>query len=207
MFSFNSQKPKKPKSLGANIVNLAYTEKGKRPDTYNEFTKIYDDNNNVAYKDKNNNIKIGIAGSNSMGDALTDAKLFFGTNIKDTDRYKTSATFLKKVMDENTDSKIELFGHSLSGTIANQLQKDNPNITSTAYNPYLLNSGQISDKTKNIRTYTDPASLLVAGSIMNQFSGSSLNPLDAHSLLNFKHGGLVLMDDNLNNQAFITRVK
>jgi hypothetical protein len=184
---------KKPKSLGANLVNIAYSSN--RPSTYTHdnqtYTKIYDDDNNVAYKDSNNNIKIGIAGSKNMNDALTDAKLFFGQNIQDTDRYKKSADFLKQVMNNNSNANVELFGHSLSGTIANQLQKDNPNISSTAYNPYLLNTNQISNKTRNIRTYTDPASLLVAGNIENQLEGSSLNPIDSHSINHFKFGGLV----------------
>ena len=206
MFNF-FDKPKKPRSLGANMVNIAYTEKSKRPMTYEGFTKISEDDNNIAYKDTKGNIKVGIAGSNSMSDALTDAKLFFGKDIKDTDRYKTSETFLKKVMDENKDSNIELFGHSLSGTIANQLQKDNSSITSTAYNPYILNSSQISDKTKNIRTYTDPASLLVANKMENQFAGSSLNPLESHSILNFKKGGMVLMNDNLKHSEFLQKMK
>jgi hypothetical protein len=191
-------KPNKPKSLGANIVNIAYSNKNERPSTYTHnnqtYTKLYDDDNNVAYKDNYGNIKVGIAGSNSMNDALTDAQLFFGKNIQDTDRYKNSANFLKKVMNENANANVELFGHSLSGTIVNELQKNNSNISSTAYNPYLLNSNQISNKTKNVRTYTDPASLLVAGNIENQLFGSSLNPLDSHSLNNFKLGGMVVRD-------------
>lgn len=188
-------KPKKPKSLGANIVNIAYADKNSRPNTYihdgSLYTKLYDDEHNVAYRNNKGGIKVGIAGTNNFNDAVTDAGLLLGNDIRNTDRYKSSASFLKKVMDENKDANIELFGHSLSGLITNQLQKDNPNISSTAYNPYLLNTNQISDKTRNIRTYTDPASLLVASNIENQLWGSSLNPLDSHSLNNFKLGGLV----------------
>lgn len=191
MFSF-FKKPTKPKSFGANLVNFSYDEQN-RPNQYNGYTKIASDKNHVAYK-KGDELKIAIAGSNNMNDALTDAKLFLGTNIKDTSRYKDTETFLNKVMSDNQNAKVEIFGHSLSGTIVNQLKKDNPTFEATAYNPYLLSSSQIGQGTKNIRTATDPASLLVAPYITNQLTGSSFNPLESHSLLNFKHGGLVLFN-------------
>jgi len=193
MFNFFQKKKKEPKSQGARLVNLAYDDN--RPNEFDNMEKIAEDKFNVAYRDKNdrNKIKIGIAGSNSLDDALTDANLFFGKKIEDTDRYKQSHDFVKKITEGLSNPDVELFGHSLSGTIVNQLQKEHPEYTSTAYNPYLINTDQIATKTKNLRTATDPASMLVAfnENVKSQVEGSSLNPLDSHSLTNFKKGGLI----------------
>ncbi len=191
MFNFFKKKKKEPESFGAKIVNEAYKDKNERKREIDGYVKVAEDSDNVAYKNKEGKYKIGIAGSQNLEDALTDAKLFIGGDIKTMDRYKKSEEFVKKITEGTSNPDVELFGHSLSGLIVNQMQKDNPNFKTTAYNPYILNKEQLSNETKNIRTMTDPASLLVATHMDNQIKGSSLNPLDSHSILNFRRGGRV----------------
>ena len=189
MFSFLKKKTE-PEEFGARVVNQAYKKSNERVGQIDGFTKIAEDDANVAYKNDKGQYKIGIAGSKSLDDALTDAKLFFGKNIADTDRYKKSSDFVKKVTAGTSNPDVELFGHSLSGTIVNELQKQNPTYKSTAYNPYILSSSQLSSQTKNKRTYTDPASLLVATQVENTKLGS-FDPIASHSILNFKRGGRI----------------
>ncbi len=181
-----------PKSLGGRLVKESYKKKGERASQIDGYDKIAEDDNNVAYKNKDGKYKIAIAGSNNMNDALTDAKLFFGANIADTDRYKQSRDFIKNVAGEDR-ANVELFGHSLSGTIVNELQKQNPQFESTAYNPYIVSSSQLSNKTKNKRTYSDVASLIGSGhsSMENQTEGSGFDVIASHSINNFKKGGKI----------------
>lgn len=186
------ERQKEPKSFGGKLVKESYKKQGERVQSIDGYEKIAEDDVNVAYKNKEGKYKIGIAGSRNMEDALTDAKLFFGTNIADTDRFKQSRDFIKRVAGDDK-ANVELFGHSLSGVVVNELQKQNPEFESTAYNPYIVSTSQLSDKTKNKRTYSDVASLIGAGhaSMTNQTEGSGLDVIASHSINNFRKGGLI----------------
>lgn len=186
------ERQKEPKSFGGKLVKESYKKKGERLEEIDGYEKIAEDDVNVAYKNKEGKYKIAIAGSKNMDDALTDAKLFFGANIADTDRFKQSKDFIKKVAGDDR-ANVELFGHSLSGTVVNELQKQNPEFETTAYNPYIVNSSQLADKTKNKRTYSDVASLIGSGhsSMENQTEGSGFDVIASHSINNFKHGGKI----------------
>lgn len=166
------------------FASISYDKQ--RPDVIDNFKKIDEDDDNVAYRDDKGNIKIGIRGTSNLKDVMTDINLLKGKKIEDTDRYKKSEDFVKRIADKY-GKDIELETHSLSGMIGNKLADKFDFIKGgTAYNPFLLDKSQISSKIKNIRSPLDPVSALVAKDIETDYSKlSNLNPIDAHGIEQF----------------------
>ena len=174
---FGGQKPKR-----RTFASISYDKT--RPDVVNGYKKVDEDEENVAYRDDAGRIRVGIRGTAGADDLLTDAKILAGTKIDDTDRFKRSESFLQKIRDKYKPSDIRLSGHSLGGGIVNRLSQKH-GIEGSAYNPFLLDKSQISDKVKNVRTAFDPVSLKVAGDIKTDYSKIDFNPLKAHGIKQF----------------------
>ena len=166
------------------FASISYDKQ--RPDVVDDFRKIDEDEDNVAYRDDNGNIRIGIRGTANIGDVMTDINLLKGKPIEETDRYKKSENFVKRIADKY-GGNIDLETHSLSGRIGNKLADKYDFIKGgTSYNPFLTDKSQISSKIKNIRSPLDPVSALVAKDIDTDYSKlSSLNPIEAHGIDQF----------------------
>ena len=167
------------------FASIAYDKK--RDDVINGYKKIMEDENNVAYRDNEGNVKIGIAGTHSLKDVITDIKVLGGKKIEDTQRYKQSEDFIKKINEKYRPKKMELETHSLSGMIGNKLADKYDFITGgKSYNPFLLNKSQISKKIENVRSPFDIVSGLVSPNIKTDYS-KILNTsiLDAHGVEQF----------------------
>ena len=171
------QTPKRRK-----FASIAYDKI--RPDEVNGFKKIDEDEDNVAYKDDLGNIKVGIRGTSNLDDLKTDANILGGKNIEDTDRYKKSENFINRIKEKYNPSNISLSGHSLGGGIVNKLSQKF-GYTGKAYNPFLTDKSQISDKIVNVRSAFDPVSALVSKDIKTDYSKIDFNPLKAHSISQF----------------------
>lgn len=164
------------------FASIAYDKQ--RPDVVDGFKKIEEDEDQVAYRDDAGNIKVGIRGTSNLDDLKTDVNILRGKNIEDTDRYKKSEDFINKIKEKYKPSDISLSGHSLSGGIVNALSKKY-GYKGTAYNPFLTNKSQISDKIENVRSAFDPVSLAVAKDIKTDYSKVDFNPLKAHGISQF----------------------
>jgi len=195
----NNKKGRFGTSHGASIANQAYKKDSDR--ILNGHELLNKNEFNVAYKNKDTgDIDVGVRGTASAGDVMTDAKKLFGEDIKTSSRYKNTKDFVEKLKQQNPTSKINLYSHSLGGAVANELAKEKPNLVSggESYNPYLLSSNDASDKIKNYRLPTDVVSLLGANSKNVKTIGDTADYtrdiLDAHSLTNFlKLGGHIRM--------------
>lgn len=163
------------------FASIAYDKS--RPLEVDGYRKIAEDEHNVAYE-KDGKIKVGIAGTHDLKDVATDAKILTGKKIEDTSRYKQSEDFINKIKEQYNPSDISLSGHSLSGGIVNALSKKY-GYKGEAFNPFLTDKSQISDKVKNVRSVFDPVSLAVAPSIKTDYSKIDFNPLQAHSISQF----------------------
>jgi hypothetical protein len=199
---FGNSKPKENRfgtRSGALIATQSYKDKADRIVGDNEL--ISENEYNKAYRNKNTgDISIGIRGTSGLSDVLTDVKHFIGSDIRNTDRYKNSKTFLEKVKGENPNSKVNLYGHSLGALITNKLAEEKPNLVSggEGYNPYALKGADLEsgNKIKNYRLRTDVASALgsITGNVksVGDFSDLTKGVLEAHSLSNFlRAGGMV----------------
>lgn len=164
------------------FASIAYDKK--RPDDVNGFKKIDEDEENVAYRDDTGRVRIGVRGTAGASDLLTDAKILGGKKIEDTSRFKRSEDFVNRIKDKYKPADISLSGHSLGGGIVNALSKKY-GYTGSAYNPFLTDKSQISDKIKNVRSVFDPVSLAVAKDIKTDYSKIDFNPLEAHGISQF----------------------
>jgi hypothetical protein len=180
---------------GALIANEAYEahankslEGGRTLIDENEFAK--------AYRTADGKIQVGIRGTASVGDAFTDIKHITGSDIRQTDRYKSTEKFIKDVSFKN-QKPVELYAHSLGGLIANKFTQDNPNLVSggQTYNTFALSKNDLSSKLKHVKTKNDPVSALGSDGVKSLTSSLTdyvQSPLSAHSLSNFlKAGGIV----------------
>jgi hypothetical protein len=175
---FGGKKPKR-----RTFASISYDKT--RPDVINDYKKVDEDDENVAYRDdKTGKVRIGIRGTAGADDLLTDAKILAGTKIDDTDRFKRSETFFQRIKDKYKPTDIKLSGHSLGGGIVNRLSQKY-DVEGSAYNPFLLDKSQISDKIKNVRSAFDPVSLAVAKDIKTDYSKIDFNPLKAHGIKQF----------------------
>ncbi len=116
------------------------------------------------YKDTvNNDIKIVNRGTSDVKDVLTDAKLLFG--FKDKSRFNEAKDILNKVKEKYKDENIDVLGHSLGATVAEDIGKD-PRIKNiiTLNKPTtplnLLNREKQDIKQYDISTKNDAISLL-----------------------------------------------
>lgn len=164
------------------FASIAYDKK--RPDEVDGFKKIAEDDENVAYRDDAGRVRVGIRGTASGGDLLTDAKILGGKRLEDTSRFKRSENFVNKIRDQYKPADLSLSGHSLGGGIVNALSKKY-GYTGSAYNPFLLKKEDISDKIKNVRSVFDPVSVAVAKDIKTDYSKLDFNPLKAHGISQF----------------------
>lgn len=208
VFGLFGNKPKENRfgtRKGALIATQSYKEKADKNIGDNEL--ISENEFNKAYKDKKTgDINIGIRGTSGVNDILTDVKHFVGVDIRNTERYKNSKTFLENIKKQNPTANVNLYGHSLGALISNKLAKENPNIVTggEGYNPYALTGGDLESggKIKNYRMNTDIAS---AGGALATLGGNTngiksvgditdftKGILDTHSLSNFlKDGGMI----------------
>ena len=164
------------------FASIAYDKT--RPDVVDGFQKIDEDSDNVAYRDDAGNVKIGIRGTSNLDDLKTDANILGGKQIQDTDRFKKSEEFINRIKEKYKPSDISLSGHSLAGGVVNALSKKY-GYKGTAYNPFITDKSQISDKIKNVRSVFDPVSLAVAKDIKTDYSKIDFNPLKAHKISQF----------------------
>lgn len=188
---------------GALIANEAYKanasrdlEGGRKLIDENEFAK--------AYETPDGRIQVGIRGTSSIGDAFTDIKHLTGSDIKQTDRYKSTEKFIKDISFKK-QKPVELYAHSLGGLVANKFTQDNPTLVSKGetYNTYALGKGDLSSKLRNVKTKNDLVSALGSNGVTSLSSSLTdyvQSPLASHSLDNFlKDGGRVKREMSLND--------
>jgi hypothetical protein len=196
MFSFsNPQKNRLGTREGALIANEAYSAHPKK-DLEGNRTLIDESEFAKAYRTSDGRIQIGVRGTSSIGDVMTDIGHLTGKDIRQTDRYKSTEKFIKDVSFKN-QKPVELFSHSLGGLIANKFTQDNPRLVSggETYNTFATGKGDLSTKLKHFKTKNDPVSALGGSAVESKtssFTDYVQNPLSAHSLDNFlKNGGVV----------------
>lgn len=165
------------------ISNRTYDWLGtrRRPDKINikgqEFTKLYDDQNAVAYEDKTG-VYIGYRGTEvkfdltskgsldrTISDLVSDLNIAIGTGGS-ISRINSAIQFYKKVQGM-TQKQIKLItGHSLGGYIAKYVHmRTAPNVTTIVFN----SAAHPSDKGTSSKLYTHR----ILGDPVSTFSGVS----------------------------------
>lgn len=155
---------------------------------YNFDSMLSNQNQQVWYNPKENKLLYNVAGTHNLKDWGTDLYLGLG-KLKETNRYKEAKNILEQAKKKYNNPKTIISGHSLGGTITNYIGDKNDK-------KYSFNAGYtIGQKTRsnngnttNLRTFTDPVSLLSLGA-KNQknISFGGLNPILSHNLENLKN--------------------
>lgn len=128
---------------------------------YNYDTMLSNSNVKVFHNPEKNKLVVGVAGTHSTNDVLTDVNLAFG-NLKNTDRYKEARNILNRAKEKYSPNDVVISGHSLGGSISQYIAGKNDKV-------YTLDKGAtIGQKTRKnevaYRTQGDVVSLLNAGS-------------------------------------------
>ena len=120
-------------------------------------------NNTKVYINKDNNeISIVNRGTSGIKDVMTDIKAFFGYKDK---RYQEPREILNKIKEKYPNNSIDVIGHSLGASIAENLGND-PQVKNviTLNKPTmpldLVNKAKLIDKQYDIRTTADIVSAL-----------------------------------------------
>jgi hypothetical protein len=114
-----------------------------------------------------------MAGQKDLGDDLT-----LLNNVIYTNRYKQVKAELAK--EENKDI-THLIGHSLSGSVVNEIGKERPDLTTTTYAAPLISLNEPAPTEKNQRYghYADPISIFDLDAVRE--TNNSNDPLNTHS--------------------------
>jgi hypothetical protein len=148
------------------LLNESYKSKNKtldRVDNY-ELDKELSTDKTKIYKDiTTGDIKMVNRGTSDINDVITDAKLLFG--FKNNNRYNEGRQILQKVKEKYPDKSIDLLGHSLGASVAEDIGND-PQVKNiiTLNKPTtpmdLFRKSKINDKQYDIRTSRDVVSML-----------------------------------------------
>ena len=182
---------------GALVANEAYS-KNASATLEGDRELISENEYNKAYRNKKTgDIDVGVRGTASVGDALTDLKHLVGGDIRTTERYQDTKRFIQGLKERNKDAKINVYSHSLGGLITNKLAQESPDLISggETYNTYALSKNDLSNKLRNVRTKNDLVSHLGRDGVetlSKDLNDLTQGNLEAHSLTNFlKMGGSV----------------
>jgi hypothetical protein len=77
---------------------------------------------------KTGKLLFNITGSHNLKDAVTDGYLAFG-GLKNTSRYKTADSALKKAKEKYKPTNVSVVGHSLGGSIAGLISSKSDRVT------------------------------------------------------------------------------
>ena len=169
------------------IAQTSYQEQ--RPETFDKFT--FDSNlstEEIAVYDSPNEISLGLRGTTTYGDLASDLYVTFNDygSGRLSNRIADVQKKINTIKNNNIHGKkITIAGHSLGGSIAGQISKDNPDLNvytfnkGSAINPFptiyeniyenlLGSTGQKRSNLKNYRISGDVASLT---SKFNPFGG------------------------------------
>jgi hypothetical protein len=116
--------------------------------------------NHQAYYNKNTKkLLFNVTGTHNFSDVITDGYLAFG-GLKNTSRYKTADTALKKAKEKYNPINTSVVGHSLGGSIAGLISSKNDKVT-TLDGGYTIGQKTRSNN-KAFRTDGDAVSILGA---------------------------------------------
>ena len=120
-------------------------------------------------------------------DIMDDLLLVPTRNVKHSEKYQDVMKYLKS----NPDVK-RLVSHSLASAVVNQINNDMPNrFSSTTYATPTIKPRRKGKQNPRHKDYRNPADVV---SILDGYAETSnskeLNPLMAHSYINFSHNGL-----------------
>jgi hypothetical protein len=148
------------------LLNESYKSKNKtldRVDNY-ELDKDLSTDKTKIYRDiTTGEIKMVNRGTSDLRDVITDAKLLFG--FKNNNRYDEGRQILQKVKEKYPDKSIDVLGHSLGASVAEDIGND-PQVKNiiTLNKPTtpmdLFRKSKINDKQYDIHSKKDLVSIL-----------------------------------------------
>jgi len=119
------------------------------PDLSTQLQKVF--HNPISKETVISNSGTNFRDKNIFNDLKSDSAIFFGLE-KQNKRFKQSQEHLNKVKSKYGDDKIIVTGHSLGGSISEQLARSNPNINSVAFNRF---SGPLQGFRKRPKNFID----------------------------------------------------
>lgn len=134
----------------------------------------------TAYNPTTNKLLYVVNGTDPtrIQDLYTDANLFLG-GIKSTQRFKSDKRTYDKLKEEYDPKKIDIVGHSLGGTISNELERNNKNV--------------------NIKTFNSAAPIL--DKMFSKQNPIATNYRTKHDLVSSFKGNTITIDKNHNDLA------
>lgn len=165
-------------SLNASVSKQAYQPINLRKDIKGlKYLKEFSDDETAFYKDKNNNIFVGVRGTTTLFDTLNDLIVASGavgdllllpeSNNPFYKRVKHTEELINKVLNKYPNAKIEIAGHSLGASISEAIGRKNLH-----YNVKTFNKLALLPKLGDIYSYPNIKEYRIGGDI---FSASTFN--------------------------------
>ena len=154
------------------FIKTAFKTEKERPNKLDNYGNYQDRLSNdllATYYDPQKDVfNIGLRGTDlsSFDRAVKDLKSDAGlitNNIQGDKQYRDAYNIVRKIKNQNRKSKIDLYGFSLGGGIANQLSNDVSRVKSKAYNPAIFNWSDSRDNPNNF-TYRFKNDIVSMGS-------------------------------------------
>jgi hypothetical protein len=158
----------------------------KKPKSYKDYVidpELSGQRVQVYKKKGTNEVFVVHRGSQGIHDFGNDALALAGYDISKSKRFKHAANIQKKAEAKYGAENVSTLGHSLGSAIASDVGQDSKEIINlNKFIPPKDRNKTISDKEYNIRTYSDPASVL-GPTDKNTITipSRTLNPFAEHS--------------------------
>ena len=143
------------------IIHSGYANDGSNLRNYIRDKELSNKNEQVYYNPRKNKLLFNVSGTHNMSDVFTDVNLAVG-NLRNTGRYKEASQTLDRAKQKYHPKTTTLSGHSLGGSIVQDLSVKNPNDKAYAYNAgySLFNLPYSNTNLNSFRTAGDPVSIL-----------------------------------------------
>lgn len=168
-----------------NLLNKSYDKKTSDYGDFKVDKSLSGQRVQVYHNPKTGQVVVAHRGTQGIHDIGNDIKYLFGSDLKDTKRYKHSENIQKKAEEKYGKENISTIGHSLGAKLS-EVGKDTKEIINLNKATGIQDLGKKTPKNEyNVRTKLDPVSALLPlkkADNVTTIESKTINPLAEHTV-------------------------